>query len=583
MAGMVLLVCCSWAVLLCLSVQAYENLALHQPAWQSSRFWSDYYGAEPAVDGLYTDLRLGGGQCAVSAGGQTTAEWRVDLGGARSIHHIVIQYMTGNSVWDENNVYTGLFLGFSMYVSNTTNKEDGVLCFRDTNYTRATIPNPVNITCPYHGRYVFYYNNRTHPPFPEGYSDDAYIRLCEVEVYGCPSPGYYWKNCSLECPQNCQGGYCDSVEGTCLDCKPEYIGCRCNEECPDGYYGKQCAGKCSLTCVVPGRCDKVTGRCLGGCQAGWTGNMCKEDCSDGHYGYNCLENCSLTCGDSGKCDKITGHCVGAGCRAGWTSDMCEKECGAVPERNCSLTCGHPGKCDRVTGHCNGGCQRGWTGVMCEEENLALHQPAWQSSTLRTDSDYYGAERAVDGLYTNLYWSGGQCAMSYYYRSTAEWRVDLGGVRSVHHIVIQYMTGNEAWDENNFYTQFFLGFSLYISNTTNKEDGVLCFRDINYTRATIPNPVNITCPYHGRYVIYYNNRIHPPYPEGYSHYAYIRLCEVEVYGCPSPGYYGENCSLECPQNCQDGYCDIVEGTCFGCAHRYIGPRCTKGRCPFLYML
>ncbi|XP_078330404.1 uncharacterized protein LOC144624467 [Crassostrea virginica] len=416
MAGMVLLVCCIWTVLLCLSVQAYENLALHQPAWQSSTAGS-YAGAERAVDGLYTDLRWRGGQCAESDWDQTTAEWRVDLGGVRSIHHIVIQYATGNIVWDENNFYTEWFLGFSIYISNTTNKEDGVLCFRDTNYTRATIPNPVNITCPYHGRYVFYYNNRTHPPFPEGYSDDAYIRLCEVEVYDCPSPGYYGENCSLECPQNCQDGYCDSVKGTCLGCKPGYIGTRCNQECPDEYHGKQCAGKCSLTCVVPGRCDKVTGRCLGGCQAGWTGNMCKEDCSDGQYGYNCVENCSLTCGDSGKCDKITGHCVG-GCRAGWTSDMCEKECGAglfgkncvgncsmtcgdpgVCDKvtghcngsclagwegnmcqnecpiglygancfgNCSLTCGHPGKCDRVTGHCNGGCQRGWTGVMCEE-------------------------------------------------------------------------------------------------------------------------------------------------------------------------------------------------------------------------
>ena len=50
------------------------------------------------------------------------------------------------------------------------------------------------------------------------------------------------------------------------------------------------------------------------------------------------------------------------------------------------------------------------------------------------------------------------------------------------------------------------------------------------------------------------------------------------GCPFPGYYGENCSLECPQNCQDGYCDVVEGNCFGCTHRYIGPSC-QGRCPF----
>ena len=85
---------------------------------------------------------------------------------------------------DEYNSNTGIFLGFSVYLSNTVNKEDGVLCFRDTNYTRATIPNPVNITCPSHGRYVIYYNNRTNPPYPDGYYDDVRTNLCEVEVYG---------------------------------------------------------------------------------------------------------------------------------------------------------------------------------------------------------------------------------------------------------------------------------------------------------------------------------------------------------------------------------------------------------------
>ena len=62
------------------------------------------------------------------------------------------------------------------------------------------------------------------------------------------------------------------------------------------------------------------------------------------------------------------------------------------------------------------------------ENLALHQPTWQSSTYRSDT---GAGRAVDG-YTGL------CAVSVYRQTTAEWRVDLGGVKYIHHVVIQHV-------------------------------------------------------------------------------------------------------------------------------------------------
>ena len=41
------------------------------------------------------------------------------------------------------------------------------------------------------------------------------------------------------------------------------------------------------------------------------------------------------------------------------------------------------------------------------ENLALHRPAWQSSTWFSNS---GADRAVDGRYTDLRAEGGQCAV-----------------------------------------------------------------------------------------------------------------------------------------------------------------------------
>ena len=57
-----------------------------------------YTGADRAVDGHKTHLGQYGGECAASLG-SNTAEWRVDLGVARKIRHILIQFMTANWVW----------------------------------------------------------------------------------------------------------------------------------------------------------------------------------------------------------------------------------------------------------------------------------------------------------------------------------------------------------------------------------------------------------------------------------------------------------------------------------------------------
>lgn len=79
----------------------------------------------------------------------------------------------------------GSFLGFSVYVSNTTNRLQGTLCFKDTNFTRSTIPALFDTRCTNHGQYVIYYNERlNNVTYPADYSEFAESDLCEVEVYG---------------------------------------------------------------------------------------------------------------------------------------------------------------------------------------------------------------------------------------------------------------------------------------------------------------------------------------------------------------------------------------------------------------
>nr|XP_034316532.1 uncharacterized protein LOC105326226 [Crassostrea gigas] len=165
------------------------------------------------------------------------------------------------------------------------------------------------------------------------------------------------------------------------------------------------------------------------------------------------------------------------------------------------------------------------------ENLALGKPTWEQHPWpETDVDF-GSENAVDGLYTDR-GQGGQCTISENKQSTAEWRVDLGSVVSISHIDIHYRTDNIP--QPSPYVNRMAGFFLYVSNTTLKEDGYLCFHEIQTVAGTPAEDQTIRCSVHGRYIIYYNERRQGVvYPSYYSQYAYNELCEVEVYDI-SPG-------------------------------------------------
>lgn len=84
----------------------------------------------------------------------------------------------------------------------------------------------------------------------------------------------------------------------------------------------------------------------------------------------------------------------------------------------------------------------------------MDKSAWQSNPYRIQQRPYntwGAEKAVDGDYAELDAASGQCTISRRNENTAEWRVDLEGVFSIHHIFIQYRTENEHWGMRVFIT------------------------------------------------------------------------------------------------------------------------------------
>ena len=77
----------------------------------------------------------------------------------------------------------GRFAGYSLFVSNTTDKDHGFLCYRNGSELP---PLDVTISCISHGRFVIYYNERQDEiNYPAGYETKSVnVELCEVTVRG---------------------------------------------------------------------------------------------------------------------------------------------------------------------------------------------------------------------------------------------------------------------------------------------------------------------------------------------------------------------------------------------------------------
>uniref|UniRef100_A0A8W8MHY4 Scavenger receptor class F member 2 n=1 Tax=Magallana gigas TaxID=29159 RepID=A0A8W8MHY4_MAGGI len=208
-------------------IHGLENLALHQPTWEQNP-WPDKmrdFGSENAVDGY--------------------------------------SYY----------IYTGRVAGFFVFVSNTTSKDDGYLCYHDKSTDQNMLTADQHINCTLQGRYVIYYNERKPGVnYPTFYSKYAYHELCELEVYGCN--GTYGEDCVYPCPTNCQDRRCDINTGLCFSCVPGYKGPQCNFVCNNNTYGPECALKCG-NCSNGQTCHHVNGTCFNGCAVEAIGDSCK--------------------------------------------------------------------------------------------------------------------------------------------------------------------------------------------------------------------------------------------------------------------------------------------------------------------
>ncbi|XP_062587740.1 receptor-type tyrosine-protein phosphatase epsilon-like isoform X2 [Saccostrea cucullata] len=350
------------------STNGYDNLSVGKHCEQSS-MWTcsgegcKMYEANNAVDGkINTCMRT---EVIGSSSSHKTVWWRVDLGDIKSIYSIRIQFKDFGQEFSDRQ--RGRLAGFSLYVSNTKVIKKSYLCYKDG----PELP-PLDISkiCTMHGRYVTFYNERNKTSYPVGYEmATVSTEICEVNVMGCKTDGFYGKNCDLPCPLQCQDRRCHIKKGTCLGCTSGWIGEFCNKTCMPGYYGMECKTNCTGHCLDGASCHHISGKCEHGCEEGWMIPSCDQQCNEGWYGENCSRRCSFNC-QRELCHNVHGECS-YGCNPGWTGSNCNQFCqkgfyGENCSRTCSSFCREQLRCNNENGNCFNGCMDGYIEPKCNE-------------------------------------------------------------------------------------------------------------------------------------------------------------------------------------------------------------------------
>ncbi|VDO81504.1 unnamed protein product [Heligmosomoides polygyrus] len=189
----------------------------------------------------------------------------------------------------------------------------------------------------------------------------------------CPE-GFWGIECANKCPACVNGAKCNHVDGTC-SCPAGYEGRHCDRLCVAGFWGLSCSRSCNCASEFK-QCDPRTGECA--CPAGWQGDRCNVPCEDGFYGPDCINKCKCRGTSSASCHRVTGACQ---CHPGFTGEFCHALCpkGHYGLR-CSRECGDCGagyECDAAIGCCHA------DQLSCGQALLEFQRQQGGESTSRT--------------------------------------------------------------------------------------------------------------------------------------------------------------------------------------------------------